>query len=273
MRLRSSLCAALGLAWLAACLPSPSTEAPAAKAVLTYDGATSISNRLWPLALPVFEQRFGVKVRVGRGGSGKGLKAVLAGEIDLAGLSRPLTPEERALRPSVVIVGYDALGVFVNARSPVHALSREQLKAIFTGAVTSWKAVGGPDRPVVPCTERLDSGRGTLESFRQLVLDGQAFGPVRQLEDPADCLALVATNPDAIAPATTAFALPGVRAVAIDGLEPVPLHVRNGAYLLTRPLLLVTREPASGRVKDLLDLLVSPEGQALVVQAGFMAAR
>lgn len=263
------------LAALAACEAKPGAPAPAPtqKRPLAYDGATSISNRILPLALPAFEKRTGVVVKVERSGGGKGLKAMFAGQADVAGLARALTPEERDRKPSVAIIGYDALGVWVNDQNPVRALTKAQLRDLFTGAVTNWKQVGGKDRPVVACTEHLLSERATLEAFRQMALDGAAYGKVREEEDPADCLKVVAADPGAVAVATTAYAIAGIRPVTVDGIAPEPQHIRTSTYLLTRPLLLVTREAPSGDLRAFVDFMVSPEGQAVVAQAGFVAAR
>ena len=265
--------AALALAALPACQSkAPAASQPTSR-VVTYDGATSISNRVLPLALPAFEARSGVTVKVGRSGAGKGLKAMFAGQADVAGLSRALSPEERDRKPYVAIIGYDALGVWVNDQNPVRGLTRAQLKDLFTGKITNWRQVGGKDRPVVACTEHLLSERATLEAFRQLALDGAPYGPVRELEDPAECLKLVTTEPGAVAAATTAYAIAGIRPVTIDGIAPDPQHIRASSYLLTRPLLLVTRETPGGALREFVDFMVSPDGQALVAQAGFVAAR
>jgi phosphate transport system substrate-binding protein len=265
------LCAA-GLLALAACeRQAAGPQAPAR--TLTYDGATTISSQLLPLALPILAQRHGIQVEVRRSGAGKGLKALFAGQVDVAGMSRPLTAQELQERPFVAIVGYDALGVWVSTANPVKALTSAQLRDLFTGRVTNWRQVGGRDMPVVPCTEHVDSERATVSAFRQLALDGASFGKVRELEDPFDCLRLALKEPGVVTPATTTYGIPGVRTVAIDGLEPVALHVRNSTYLLTRPLLLVARTPPTGALKELFDFVVSAEGQALVVQAGFVPAR
>jgi len=265
--------AAVIVAALPACDSRAPAPAPAPARALTYDGATSISSRVLPLALPIFEQRTGVAVKVERSGGGKGLKAMFAGQADVAGLSRALSPEEREKKPFVAIIGYDALGIWVNDQNPVRALTRAQLRDLFTGKVTNWKQLGGKDRPVVACTEHLRSERATLEAFRQLALEGAPVGPVRELEDPADCLKLVAADPGGVTPATTAFAIAGIRPVTLDGIAPDPQHIRSSTYLLTRPLLLVTREAPTGALRDFVDFMVSPQGQALVAQAGFVAAR
>jgi len=272
MRQHLVVVAAVIIAAFAAC-ESRAPAAPAPARTLTYDGATSISSRVLPLALPVFEQRTGVAVKVERSGGGRGLKAMFAGQADVAGLSRALSPEEREKKPYVAIIGYDALGIWVNEQNPVRALTRAQLKDLFTGKITNWRQLGGKDRPVVACTEHLGSERATLEAFRQLALEGASLGPVRELEDPADCLKLVAADLGGVTPATTAYAIAGIRAVTLDGIAPDPQHIRSSTYLLTRPLLLVTREAPAGALRDFVDFMVSPQGQALVAQAGFVAAR
>ena len=254
-----------------ACRPGPSA-APAPRRV-RYDGATTIAHRLFPAALPALAQRRGVTVEVLESGSGKGLKALFAGQVEVAGVSRALTPEERALRPSVAIVGYDALAVWVHASNPVPGLTHAQLRDLFTGKVTNWKDVGGRNLPVVTCTERRASERATLEAFRQLALDGAPYGPGRELEDPADCLRLVGTEPGGVVAASMALGGPGLRAVPVEGVAPLPANVRNASYPLTRPILLVTRDVPEGAVRELVDFLLSPEGQAIVAGAGLVAAR
>jgi phosphate transport system substrate-binding protein len=274
MRAEVVVIAAVGLALGAGACEGQRTAPAAAQArTITYDGATSISNRLLPLALPALEQRTGVKIVVERSGTGKGLKAMFSGQADVAGLARALTPEERSQRPFVAIIGYDALGVWVNEANPVKTLTRTQLRDLFTGKITNWKQLGGKDLAVLACTEHLLSERATLEAFRLLALEGGAFGPVKQLEDPSDCLQLVAKEPGGVTPATVAYGITGVHTVQIDGLNPVPEHIRTSTYPLTRPLLLITRDVPTGPVKEFIDFMVSSEGQALVAQAGFVPAR
>ena len=60
------------------------------------------------------------------------------------------------------------------------------------------------------------------------------------------------------------MAVEGVRAVAIDGVEPSAAQVRAGVYALGRPMYLVARAPASPEADALLDLALSAAGQAIV---------
>jgi phosphate transport system substrate-binding protein len=254
------------------CSKTPeSTARPAPE--IRYDGATTISNKLLPEVIPAFRARSGVTVHVDRSGAGKGLKAALAGQVDVAGVSRSLKPEELAAKPYFQIIGYDALGIWVNDQNPVKSLTKAQLRGIYSGKVTSWREIGGKPLPIVACTERVLSERATLDAVRMLILDGGDFGRVKELEDPADCLKAVQSDPSVITAATMTYAVPGVRAVAVEGLEPTPANVRGSRYLLTRPLLLVTKEPPTGATRELFDFMLSPEGQAIVARAGFVPAR
>ncbi len=248
-------------------------DAPPPPAQIRYDGATTISGRILPAIAPALKARTGVPLRIERSGAGVGLRRVLAGEVDVAGVSRSLTAAELARKPYFQIIGYDAIAVYVNEANPVRDLTRAQLKAAFTGSAASWRELGGKARKILPCTERLDSERATLDAFRTLALGGAAYGKVTELEDPADCLAFVAREPGAIAAASVAYAVPGVRVVTVDGLEPLPVHVRASRYPLTRPLVLVAREPPQGALAALFELALSPEGQAAIANAGFVPAR
>lgn len=259
---------------LAGCQRSPAPSEPgppAAPKKLTYDGATSISRRYLPLLAPALERR-GVTLEIRTSGGGAGLAAMFAGQVEVAGLGRALTPEERARSPYTVIFGHDALAVWVHESNPVKDLSSAQVKALFTGTATRWKQVGGADRPVVTCTEPLDSKRSTLEAFQQLALAGQPYLKGQERPDPTDCLALVASDPGAVTVATVAYAIPGVRPVSIGGQYPDGASVRGSTYPLTRPLLLLARSAPQGAVRELFDLALSAEGQVAVERAGFVAA-
>ncbi len=247
---------------------------PAAPAPeLRYDGSTTISTKILPALVPAFQERSGIKVRVERNGTGAGLQRLVAGEVDVAGVARSLAADELGRKPYFQIIGHDALGVFVGEASPVKGLTRAQLKAVFTGAATSWKALGGKDLPIRPCTEKLASKRATLDALQSLAMDGAPYRAAVEREDPADCLAYVAATPGAIAAATVTYRIPGVRPIEIDGLEPTPPNVRASLYLLTRPLLLVSREAPHGALAQFFDYALSPDGQAVLANAGFVPAR
>lgn len=232
---------------------------------LTYEGSSTIGENILPEAVKAFEAKSGVKFNtIGSLGSGKGFKAVMAGTADIAGVSRSLTPEEKKLKPYSQTIGYDAIAVFVNAKNPVKNLTKEQIKGIFTGKIKNWKEVGGKDAKIFVVTELLTGDRATIKAFRELALDDAAIYTDKEIDKPHDCAKAVADDVNAITHASLAFAEPGIKAVSVGSVEPTNDNVRSGAYLLSRPLLLVTRELPSGDMKSFFSFILSPEGQAFV---------
>lgn len=49
----------------------------------------------------------------------------------------------------VHIIGKSRAVVIINKSNPISKLTKDQLKGIFSGKITNWKEVGGPDMPVI----------------------------------------------------------------------------------------------------------------------------
>jgi phosphate transport system substrate-binding protein len=234
-------------------------------AVLGYDGATTIGLHLLPDLAPLLARaglRFGA---IGGRGTNAGLEAARRRELDVAGVLRELTAAEKAeLRWA--LIGHDALGVFVAEANPVRGVTRAQLKGLFTGTVRSWRELGGADAPVVAVTEVKTGGRGTVQELRRIALGGADYGPTVEYEDAPDCLVHVARDPAAVTAASMSMAIPGVRALSVDGVAPTTADVRSGAYLLGRPMYLVAAKSPPPGVEALLEAVLSPEAQAIVAR-------
>jgi phosphate transport system substrate-binding protein len=235
--------------------------------LLTYEGATTIGTVILPDAAKLFTANTGIKFgAIGGAGAKQGFLAARDGKVTFGGVARALTDEEKKQVPTSEVIGYDVMGVFVNEKNPVKNLTRDQVKAIFTGTITNWKQVGGADKAILIYSERLDGGRATVEAFKSLALGGAAYGPVKELDDATDCMKDVANDPAALTASSMAFLIPGVVPASLDGVAPTKEMVRSGKYLFQRPLVLVSKLPNEGVVKQFLDFMLSPEGQAIVAK-------
>ena len=109
------------------------------------------------------QQNVGVRVDVQTGGSLRGIadaKTCLSAILHMS--SRNLKPEEAAELKEWVLAK-DGICFLVHKDNPVRALTNDQIKAIYTGAIGNWKQVGGADRQLV-AINRAD-GRAELEQF------------------------------------------------------------------------------------------------------------
>jgi phosphate transport system substrate-binding protein len=240
---------------------------------LTYEGASTIGANIIPEAAKLFAARTGVNFsQIGGAGADAGFKAAAKGRVDFGGVARELTPEEKTRVAVAEVIGYDSIGVFVHAHNPVHSLTRAQLKEIFTGRATNWKDFGGRDAPIVVYSEKLAGGRATVRAFKDMVLGADKYGPVKELDDATDCIKEVAGDENGISASSMSFAIPGVSAIEVDGAPPTPAAVQNGSYPLKRPLVLVSKDPAAGPVKQFLEFMLSKDGQQIVAKK-FIAAK
>ena len=236
-------------------------DAPA----LSYEGATTIGTQILPEAVRLFTTQTGLPFgAIGGAGADAGFKAVVEGRATFGGVARELTAEEKARVAGQVVIGYDVMGVFVNGDLPVKALTRAQLREIFTGRAKNWSQFQGPDRPITVYSERLSGGRATVKAFQDMVLGGEPYGPLKELDDATDCIHEVAQDPGGITASSMSFAVPGVAALTVDGAAPALASVQSGSYPLKRPLILVTRDVPRGAAKAFLDFMLTPEAQKIV---------
>jgi len=64
-----------------------------------------------------------------------------------------------------------------------------------------------------------------------------------------------------------------VKAVKLDGIEPNQENVKKGIYKVYRPLNIMTKGEPDGVVKEYIDYILSPEGQKIVKDKGFLPVK
>ncbi len=220
----------------------------------------------------------GTTIQVSGGGSGTGISALIDGTTDVADSSRPISERERGdlrtrrhVEAHETRVALDALAVYVNEASTVPSLSLTQLSGIYRGEIHNWSEVGGPDAPIVLYSRENNSG--TYAYFKEHVLGGGDFAAEAQtLPGTAAVINAVSHDPNGIGYGGIGYA-EGVRVlpVSADG-EPIPPTLENavsGRYPISRFLFMYTAGEPTGAVADLLAWAVTPEGQALVTEAGY----
>lgn len=243
----------------------------AAAAELNWVGCSVSSKGFMEVLASSFEGRTGTKIVIKEVGATQGIRDVAAGRADLGGTSRHkiAANEERNVR--LIPVGWDALVAIVHPTNPVTSVSREDLKAVFSGRITDWKELGGPEGPItVVVRESKISGTGL--SARELLFANPNYEfPVAALRQDSDVLVeeFVENDPSAIA--FTGFSTGRKRNVAmlsVDGSAPSYRNVVNGLYELVRPLYLVVSKKPSEEVAAFAKYATSADGQMVLEQSG-----
>ncbi len=197
------------------------------------------SSALLPLAQAAAEKFMDINpdcvVTINGGGSGEGLKQVADGAIDI-GNSDVAAEEKLDASAAEGLVDHEVcvitMAPVVNAELGVTDLTTEQLTGIFTGEITNWSEVGGPDEEILLVTR--PSSSGTRALFKNWAIGGaeEASNEALETDDSGTLLQTVQQNTGAIGYVALSYLVDNdsVATVAIDGVEPSLENTYNGTY-------------------------------------------
>ncbi len=196
-------------------------------------------------------EKEGIEIKEEIKGTGPGFIALEKGRADVLLASAELPEIVKAARASgwksapdfnerafeKIRIYEDEILVITNYANKVKKLSAEQLRGIFSGAITNWKDVGGKDLPIMVVIP--EKGRATRQVFQDNVMGGAPFvarcidsTPTAKVDD------IVRVNESAIGFTSKAFFYRGKLRI-VDTVD------------MKRPLLLVTRGKPSPAVEKL----------------------
>jgi phosphate transport system substrate-binding protein len=167
-------------------------------------------------------------------------------------------------------VAWDALAIITHKDNPVDNYSREQIKALYTGKITNWKELGGPNA-AIHLYVREGNISGVGYAIRQyLFQDGSIEFKTKYVTKSSGPLEKAIENdPYAIGITGVSSARKrDVKIASFDGKVPSYENVRNGNYGLYRPLYLVTGPSPTKKVQDFINFATSSEGEQIIRENG-----
>jgi phosphate transport system substrate-binding protein len=252
---------------LAGCGSSANKAASAGAGEINGGGSTSVQKIIDAVGSEYGALHPAVKFTYSGTGSSDGIKGATVGTYSFGCSSRDLKAEEKTSLTELVFA-YDGIAMIVNPANPVTALSKEQLKKIYTGEYTSWSQVGGTDAPIVVVSR--EDGSGTRTATEELLgFTEKLKGSATIKEGNGNVQSTVAGNPNAIGYVSLTFVNKSVKTVQIDGVAATIENVRNKSYALSRPFIAVyDKNRVDAATLAFLDFLMSPEGQDIVTEEG-----
>lgn len=214
-----------------------------------------------------------VSISIAGGGSGVGIKQAGEGIVDVGNSGRkPKDAEIERYGLAMFKWAIDGVGVAVNPSNPVKAMTKEQLKDVFSGKIANWKDLGGADKAVNVYTR--DEASGTRSVFWKKALGkGEIISSANFVVSNGAMKTAVANDPYAIGYVSVGHMDSSVAGVALDGVAPTLDAVKSGEYKVARGLYSNTKGEPSGLVKLFIDYLMSPEGQKIAAEKGFVPVK
>lgn len=235
------------------------------------------SSTMAPLVAEIgkrFETRHpGVRIDVQTGGSSRGIADVINGVADIGMASRALKSQEHQLHGSVI--AQDGITIILHRSNPVQELTDDHIRDIYTGGITHWNQVGGPEAPITVVNKA--EGRSTLELFLDYFqISNRNIHAHVVIGDNEQGIKTVAGNPHAIGYVSIGTAqydathgIP-IRLLPLQHIPATIETVREGRFPLSRPLTLVTKSPPSGLIKTFIDFARSSQANDLILKQYFV---
>ena len=185
-------------------------------------------------------------------------------------------------------VALDAFVILAHADNPVDAITLSQIRGIYSGQITNWNQIGGLDLPIHAYQREENSG--SQELLKALIMGdiptinapemiaytmGGPFNAIQGLDDPTFG---GPGDPNGIAYSVYYYTwfimgpLQDVKILAVEGVRPTSKTIANQTYPLLAPVYVVIRdgEPADSTSVLLRDWLLTPEGQRVVEESGYI---
>lgn len=250
--------------------PTPTFNAPqslAAGTTLRIDGADTMTTINQSLKQG-FEAAYpGTAVELNSSGTDAALQALLAGNLDLVAIGRPLTDAEIAQGLTEVPISREKIAVIVGQNNPFQGdLTFDEFAQIFRGEITNWSELGGPnqpirfiDRPAISDTRRALSD---YDVFKAAPFEPGANSTTVAEDSTAAIVRELGSDGISYAIASQVLNQENVRTLTMHSTEP-----SDPRYPYSQPRGYVYRGEPSIPVEAFLGYATNPDGQLAVAEA------
>ena len=256
---------------------------------ITIGGSSAMGPVLRDLTEEYSRQHPNVLFTIRGGGSTLGEEAIRGRRYDIVAstLFPPdpaagrLTPpgDEQLMRTPI---GLNGIAVIVHPSNNVDELSLVQLRDLYEGRVLDWQSLGSDVGEVVLVSR--EDGSGARLLFEERVMgDERVSLTAVVMPTSEDVVDFVSKNPAALAYVSRSHVvdwIPGseavdgddetpsarVKVVRVEGQYPTREAIASQEYALTQPLYLITNGAPVGRIRQFIDFVLSPAGQAIVAR-------
>lgn len=211
-------------------------------------------------------------------------KRLLGGEVDLI-LSVPISEEQRKMADEAGVtlfmepIAKEGFVFVVNAENPVDSLTSEQLRGIYSGAITNWAEVGGRDEPIHAYQRNTDSGS---QNYMTVFMGDTPLMPPKKeytaggMGSLMSAVAAYDNSAGAIGYSVYSYAAQmyentdRVKFIAVDGVAPSKTTMADESYPLLSCTYAIYTDRSAGSAEEFVRRTLSDEGQGCVLDSGYL---
>jgi phosphate transport system substrate-binding protein len=250
----------------------------AAGKTITIKGSTTVLPIAQATAEAFMEKNQAINISIQGGGSSVGVTSLIDGTCAIADSSRQIKPEEiekaksKGVNVNEIKIAMDGIAVIVNPKNKIKAITKQQIKDIYTGKVSDWSELGGAPGKIVILSR--DTSSGTYEAFELLALNKEKVRTDALINASNQAIAsTVGTTPGAIGYVGHGYLTKKVKDLPVDGVKCTKETILSGKYGLSRPLFMYTNGKPAGDVKKFVDFVLGKEGKKIIEEEGFVGLK
>ncbi len=137
---------------------------------LRYSCSAQVYEAIEKLRIEIFTRKTGIPVKVAVVSSHDAVVDLLNGRSDLASTAEPVAREERDAGLLEIPFCKDPMAIIANRECTVRSLTEAQIRGIFSGAISNWKELGGPDRVIIRVVPGVETA--AYRNFKQMIMPG-----------------------------------------------------------------------------------------------------
>lgn len=158
----------------------------------------------------------------------------------------------------------DDFAILAQVQTTVTNITEAQLRGIFSGAISNWNQLGGPDKELTVIVPSPESA--AYKNFQRLVMDGHSISYDLMAAESSKVVDVIRRFPWSltfVSQGATHGKPPGSKVVKINGLGP-----GDKGYPYAQTFSIVTKGKPKGLVKDFVEFVKSDETSALLKSMG-----
>lgn len=176
-------------------------------------------------------------------------------------------------------IGKEAFVFFVNSKNKVEDLTIDDIKGIYSGEITEWKEIGGKKKVIRAFQRPEDSGSQTaLQNLmgETPIMDAPVENVVDLMGGIINEVSTYHNYDNAIGftyryYSTQMVQNNKIRLLKMNGIEPNVETIRSGEYPITGELYAVTAGSENPHIDELIDWILSEQGQAIIEKTGYVS--
>ncbi|SHL10360.1 phosphate ABC transporter substrate-binding protein, PhoT family [Desulfatibacillum alkenivorans DSM 16219] len=224
-----------------------------AKDVFTISSSSQVYEAFKDHGAKRFEAQTGATVQTDVMTSEEALARLVNGFSDMAAVAERLDAGLKRQGYVEIPVCTDDIALLTHVQTTVKNVTKDQLRGIFSGDITNWNQLGGPDKPLVVIVPSESSA--AFRNFERMVMDGHPMSwdiMVAKSTMAEDIIRRIPWSLTFVAQGATRGKPQGAKVLQVNGIGP-----GDEGYPYVQTYSLVTKGKPDGYAKVFVDLVFS----------------